>query len=157
MQAAQDHDHRARIEHRGDAVGKHAADPRDHVYTLAQFEAAETHDEIWNAAQRELSRTGRMHNYLRMLWGKKILHWSESPRVALSTMFALNDKYALDGRDPNSVSSITWILGRFDRAWGPERDVFGKIRYMSSANTRRKMPVDAYIARWSREANADVG
>jgi deoxyribodipyrimidine photo-lyase len=83
-----------------------------------------------------------------MLWGKKILHWTESPRDALSIMVELNNRYALDGRDPNSWSGIFWCLGRYDRAWGPERPVFGKIRYMSSDSTRRKYSVDGYIARY---------
>ncbi|MFN0007869.1 MAG: deoxyribodipyrimidine photolyase [Planctomycetota bacterium] len=129
---------------------EHAGDRRPHLYTLAQFERAETHDDLWNAAQNQLRIEGRIHNYLRMLWGKKILHWSESPRDALATMIELNNKYALDGRDPNSYSGIFWVLGRYDRAWGPEREVFGKIRYMSSENTRRKLSVDAYIERWEK-------
>ncbi|MEM7676548.1 MAG: deoxyribodipyrimidine photolyase, partial [Myxococcota bacterium] len=100
---------------------EHAADPREHVYDLETLEGARTHDEIWNAAQTELVRTGRMHNYLRMLWGKKILEWSPQPRDALQVMIELNNKYALDGRNPNSYSGIFWVLGRYDRAWGPER------------------------------------
>jgi len=84
----------------------------------------------------------------RAAWGKKILHWSESPEVALSIMLELNDRYALDGRDANSVSGITWVLGRYDRAWGPERPVFGKIRYMTSDSTRRKLRLDDYLARY---------
>jgi deoxyribodipyrimidine photo-lyase len=127
---------------------EHASDPRPHVYTLEQFDGAETHDDLWNAAQNQLRMEGRIHNYLRMLWGKKILHWSESPQRALEIMIELNNKYALDGRDPNSYSGIFWVLGRYDRAWGPERPVFGKIRYMSSANTRRKLHVNQYIERW---------
>ncbi|MFT7486102.1 MAG: deoxyribodipyrimidine photo-lyase [Candidatus Paceibacteria bacterium] len=127
---------------------EHATDPRPHKYSPEQFEWAETHDDLWNAAQNQLRFEGRMHNYLRMLWGKKILHWSESPRAALEIMVELNNKYALDGRDPNSYSGIFWVLGRNDRAWGPEREVFGKIRYMSSANTRRKLRVSHYIERW---------
>ena len=123
----------------------HAADPRPVVYTLEQFRDAQTHDEIWNAAQRQLVREGRMHNYLRMLWGKKILHWSSSPQQALEIMTELNNRFALDGRDPNSVSGIFWTLGRFDRAWGPERPVFGKIRYMTSASTRRKLRLKRYL------------
>ncbi|MCA9186127.1 MAG: deoxyribodipyrimidine photolyase, partial [Planctomycetales bacterium] len=87
---------------------RHARDPRPYVYDLSQFEAAETHDEIWNAAQRQLVREGRVHNYLRMLWGKKILHWSHSPQEALAIMIELNNKYALDGRNPNSYSGIFW-------------------------------------------------
>ncbi len=127
----------------------HSEDPREHVYSLEQFERAETHDELWNAAQNQLRQDGRIHNYLRMLWGKKILHWSATPQEALRIMLALNDKYAVDGRDPNSYSGIMWVLGRYDRPWGPERAVFGKIRYMTSASTRRKMRVGAYIDRWN--------
>jgi deoxyribodipyrimidine photo-lyase len=128
---------------------EHARDPRPHRYTLAQFEAGETHDALWNAAQHQIVREGRMHNYLRMLWGKKILEWSSSPRAALETMIHLNNKYGLDGRDPNSYSGIFWVLGRYDRAWGPERSIFGKIRYMSSENTARKLSVKKYIARYA--------
>ena len=127
----------------------HALDPRPHVYSLDDFESAATHDPLWNAAQNQLRIEGRIHNYLRMLWGKKILHWSESPRAALEIMIGLNDKYAVDGRDPNSYSGIQWVLGRYDRPWGPERPVFGKIRYMSSANTRRKVRVRAYVDHWN--------
>ncbi|MEZ6197686.1 MAG: deoxyribodipyrimidine photolyase [Planctomycetota bacterium] len=127
----------------------HAGDERDVVYSLEEFAAARTHDEIWNAAQRQLREEGRIHNYLRMLWGKKILEWTASPRDAAEVMIALNDRYALDGRDPNSYSGIFWVLGRFDRAWGPERPIFGKIRYMSSDNTRRKVHLKRYLERWS--------
>ena len=127
---------------------EHADDPRPFVYSLAEFEEATTHDELWNAAQRELVGRGTMHGYLRMLWGKKILHWSASPQEALEIMIELNNKYALDGRDPNSYSGIFWILGRFDRAWGPEREVFGKIRYMTSKSTRSKFNVTAYVERY---------
>ena len=123
----------------------HAGDEREHVYDLEQFETADTHDEIWNAAQRELVRDGRIHNYLRMLWGKKILEWTEHPRDALDIMIELNNKYALDGRDPNSISGIFWCLGRYDRAWGPERPIFGKVRFMSSDSTRRKLKLANYL------------
>jgi len=133
-------------------LAEHADDPREHIYEGDQFDRAETHDEVWNAAQRQLRTEGRIHNYLRMLWGKKILHWSRSPEEALEIMFELNDRYALDGRDPNSVSGITWCLGRFDRAWGPERPIFGKVRYMTSDSTRRKLRLGEYLARWGREA-----
>ena len=126
----------------------HTEDPRDFSYDLEQFEQAATHDPLWNAAQRELVRDGHMHNYLRMLWGKKILEWTESPRVALDVMIHLNNKYALDGRNPNSYSGIFWVLGRYDRAWGPERPIFGKIRYMSSANTARKLKLKQYLAKY---------
>jgi deoxyribodipyrimidine photo-lyase len=126
-------------------LGQHASDPRAYVYSLEEFEAARTHDELWNAAQRQLLQEGRIHNYLRMLWGKKILEWSASPREALATMIELNNKYALDGRDPNSYSGIFWVLGRYDRPWAPERPIFGRIRYMSSENTARKVAVKNYL------------
>ncbi|MGD2135287.1 MAG: hypothetical protein PVF27_03960 [Gemmatimonadales bacterium] len=131
-------------------LAAHAGDPREYVYTLDAFETAATHDELWNAAQRQLVREGRIHNYLRMLWGKKILEWTPTPEEALDVMLVLNDKYAVDGRDPNSVSGIFWVLGRYDRAWGPEREIFGTVRYMSSANTRRKFKgVRRYVERYA--------
>ena len=129
-------------------LAEHASDSRPHVYSLTSFDQAQTHDELWNAAQNQLRSEGRIHNYLRMLWGKKILHWSAGPEVALDIMTELNNRYALDGRNPNSYSGIFWTLGRFDRAWGPEREVFGKVRYMTSANTRRKLKLQQYLAKW---------
>ncbi|MFW2388446.1 MAG: deoxyribodipyrimidine photolyase [Polyangiales bacterium] len=126
----------------------HESDPRPHLYSLEQLESSDTHDPVWNAAQTELRETGRLQNYLRMLWGKKILEWSPTAREALTTMIALNDKYALDGRDPNSCSGIFWVLGRYDRAWGPERPIFGKIRYMTSENTKRKLRIAGYLDRF---------
>ena len=131
-------------------LGKHERDPRPHLYSLEEFEAGATGDEIWNAAQGQLREEGRIHNYLRMLWGKKVLHWSASPREALEILINLNNKYALDGRDPNSYSGIFWCLGRYDRPWPPERPVFGTVRYMSSESTRRKFKVDGYVERWAR-------
>ena len=125
---------------------QHADDPREYVYDLETFERAHTHDEIWNAAQTELVRTGRMHNYLRMLWGKKILEWTARPQDALQIMEELNNKYAVDGRNPNSYSGIFWVLGRYDRAWGPERPIYGKIRYMSSDNTKKKIRMKRYLS-----------
>jgi deoxyribodipyrimidine photo-lyase len=127
----------------------HESDPRPHVYSLEQLESSDTHDPIWNAAQTELRETGRLQNYLRMLWGKKILEWSPTARDALAAMIALNDKYALDGRDPNTCSGIFWVLGRYDRAWGPERPIFGKIRYMTSENTKRKLRMADYLNRFA--------
>ncbi|TNF31366.1 MAG: deoxyribodipyrimidine photolyase [Deltaproteobacteria bacterium] len=127
---------------------EHVGDRRPWRYTREQLERAETHDEVWNAAQMQLRVEGRVHNYLRMLWGKKVLEWSAHPREAFHTLVALNDRWALDGRDPNSYSGIGWCLGRFDRAWGPERAIFGKIRYMSSENTKRKLHLQRYLARW---------
>ncbi len=129
-------------------LSEHVTDSREHVYTLEQFENAETYDELWNAAQRQLVREGRIHNYLRMLWGKKILEWTKRPESAADVMVELNNKYALDGRDPNSYSGIFWCLGRYDRAWGPERPIFGKIRYMSSENTARKVRVKEYLQKY---------
>ncbi|MCA9520592.1 MAG: deoxyribodipyrimidine photolyase [Myxococcales bacterium] len=128
---------------------QHRDDPRPSCYSPDQFDAAATHDELWNAAQRQLRREGTIQNYLRMLWGKKILEWSATPEQALSTMFALNDRYALDGRDPNSHSGIYWILGRYDRPFGPERPIFGKIRYMSSESARKKLRLTRYLAELS--------
>jgi deoxyribodipyrimidine photo-lyase len=129
-------------------LAKHARDRRPWSYTPAELEAGRSHDPLWNAAQMQLVRDGRLHNYLRMLWGKKILEWSPSPREALATMIELNNRYALDGRDPNSYSGIFWVLGRYDRPWGPERPIFGHVRYMSSENTARKVRVRSYVRRY---------
>lgn len=128
---------------------EHAKDRRDPTYDLATLESATTYDEVWNVAQRQLLIEGTIHNYLRMLWGKKILEWSKTPREALRVMIHLNNKYALDGRNPNSYSGIFWTLGRFDRAWGPERPIFGKVRYMSSASTLQKLKLKPFLARYS--------
>ena len=121
---------------------------------MDEFASAQTHDPLWNAAQRQLVTEGHIHNYLRMLWGKKILEWTASPQEALDIMIELNNRYALDGQDPNSYSGIFWILGRYDRPWGPERPIFGTVRYMSSENTARKVRVADYIRRYSAEALA---
>jgi deoxyribodipyrimidine photo-lyase len=131
-----------------ETLGKHAGDRREHLYTLADLEAARTHDPVWNAAQTELLREGRIQGYLRMLWGKKILEWTRTPEEGLAAMLHLNDRWALDGRDPNSLSGIFWILGRYDRPWGPERPVFGTVRYMSSDAARRKLHMKGYLARY---------
>ena len=125
-------------------LGRHAGDERAHVYTLEEWEAGATHDPLWNAAQRELVATGTIHNYLRMLWGKKVIEWSRTPDEAYQTLVHLNNKYALDGRDPNSYSGILWCFGLFDRPWAPERPVLGVVRYMSSENTARKFELGPY-------------
>ena len=130
-------------------LAKHERDPRQFVYSLDEFAAAATHDPLWNAAQTQLVREGRIHNYLRMLWGKKILEWTATPRDALAVMIELNNQYALDGRNPNSYSGIFWVLGRYDRPWGPERPIFGNVRYMSSDNTRKKVRVREYLSTYS--------
>lgn len=126
---------------------RHADDARPYLYTLQQFATATTHDPLWNAAHRQLVDEGRMHNYLRMLWGKKILEWTPSPREALAVMIELNNRFALDGRDPNSSSGIFWVLGRYDRPW-PERPIFGSVRCMTSASTARKLHVKRYLERY---------
>ena len=131
------------------SLEKHATDPRPALYTPEQLERGETYDNLWNAAQQQLVRTGRMHNYLRMLWGKRVLEWTAHPKEALARLVHLNNKYALDGRDPNSYSGIFWVFGRYDRPWAPERRVFGSIRYMSSQNTARKFDVEPYLARYA--------
>lgn len=137
-------------------LDEHALDARPWTYTLEQFERAQTHDPVWNAAQRQLVVQGRIHNYLRMLWGKKILHWSQSPQEALATMIELNNKYAIDGRDPNSYSGIFWVLGRYDRPWGPEREVFGKIRYMTSESTLSKLKMKRYLATFGEASQSTL-
>jgi len=128
---------------------EHEGDLRPYLYTLKEFEEAGTHDPVWNAAQIQLLKEGRIHNYLRMLWGKKILHWTPSAKEALRIMEWLNNRYAMDGRDPNSYTGIFWVLGRHDRAWGPERPVFGKVRYMTSESTLRKLRMKGYLKRWA--------
>ena len=137
-------------------LAEHASDQRSYIYSLDEFESSQTHDPLWNAAQRQLVREGRIHNYLRMLWGKKILEWSPTPQQSLDIMIELNNKYALDGRNPNSYSGIFWVLGRYDRAWGPERPIYGKIRYMTSENTARKVRVKNYLEQYSAETQATL-
>ncbi len=129
-------------------LNEHRNDRREFVYSLEQFESAETHDPLWNAAQREMVTTGKMHGYLRMYWAKKILEWSKSPDEALAMGIFLNDRYELDGRDPNGYVGVAWSVGGVhDRAW-TERPVFGKIRYMNFNGCRRKFDVEKYIARF---------
>ncbi len=129
-------------------IATHAKDPRPHLYSLEQLERSQTHDPLWNAAMGQLRRDGWFHNYLRMLWGKKIYQWSKNADDALHAMAHLMGKYSLDGRDPISWSGYFWVLGRYDRAWGPERTIFGKLRYMSSDNTAKKISVKQYIAKY---------
>ena len=126
-------------------LSKHARDKREYVYTRDQFDRAQTHDELWNAAQKELLITGKIHGYYRMYWGKKIIEWSTTHEEALATMIYLNDRYALDGRDPNTYTNILWCFGLHDRPWA-ERPIFGQVRYMSYEGMRRKTDVDAYLS-----------
>lgn len=129
----------------------HRKDRRDFIYSKEEFEIAKTHDQLWNAAQMEMVETGKMHGFMRMYWAKKILEWTKSPEEALKIAIYLNDKYELDGRDPNGYAGISWSIGGLhDRAWG-ERPVFGKIRYMSFNGCRSKFDVKKYISNFSKE------
>ena len=123
---------------------EHRDDRRAETYTRQQLENAATHDAYWNAAMQEMLKTGYMHNYMRMYWGKKLIEWTNTPEYAYSTLLYLNNKYFLDGRDPNSYAGVAWIFGLHDRAWA-ERDVFGKIRYMSASGLESKFDIDAYV------------
>ncbi|MBK8397086.1 MAG: deoxyribodipyrimidine photolyase [Leptospiraceae bacterium] len=124
---------------------KHSADKRDYLYTRKEFQAAKTHDPLWNAAQKELVITGRMHNYMRMLWGKKVIEWSRTYKEAFDTLEEFNNLYAYDGRNPNSYTGILWCFGLFDRPWFPERNVHGNLRYMSSDSTKKKFKMSEYL------------
>lgn len=129
-------------------LNEHRNDTREYIYIQKQFEEANTHDDLWNAAQKEMVDTGKMHGYMRMYWAKKILEWTTSPEDALEIAIYLNDKYELDGRDPNGYVGVAWSIGGVhDRAWG-ERDVFGKIRYMNYEGCKRKFDVEKYIERF---------
>ncbi|NJO68235.1 MAG: deoxyribodipyrimidine photolyase, partial [Bacteroidetes bacterium] len=126
-------------------LNEHRQDRRDFLYTKDQFEMAATHDLLWNAAQTEMVKKGKMHGYMRMYWAKKILEWSPSPEDALSIAIYLNDKYELDGRDPNGYAGCAWAIGgTHDRAWN-KHPVYGMVRYMNENGCRRKFNVDAYI------------
>ena len=123
----------------------HQHDEREYVYNIDAFENSKTHDTLWNAAQGEKRKTGKMHGYMRMYWAKKILEWSTCPAEALYIANTLNDKYSIDGRDPNGYIGCLWsIAGVHDRPW-TERPVFGKIRYMNYNGCKRKFDVDMYI------------
>ena len=133
----------------------HSDDPRPDLLTPDQIEAAQTPDELWNAAQRELLLSGGMHNYVRMLWGKRVIEWQPTYETAFVLLEHLNNKYALDGRDPNSYAGILWCFGKHDRPWF-ERPIFGKIRYMTSASTGRKFDSKRYVA-WTNTLNGSRG
>ncbi|MEY2733791.1 MAG: hypothetical protein RL340_850, partial [Gemmatimonadota bacterium] len=130
-------------------MAAHTDDPREAIYSLEQLERAETHDELWNAAQREMVRTGHMHNVVRMLWGKSVLLWTARYKHALEHLIHLNNKWALDGRDPSSYGGIQWCFGKFDRPWF-DKPVFGVIRPMSLARAREKFDAEAYIRMFPR-------
>jgi deoxyribodipyrimidine photo-lyase len=128
-------------------LNEHQKDKREYVYSLDELENAETHDPYWNAAQKQMAVEGKMHGYMRMYWGKKILEWSETPEEAYKIALHLNNKYELDGRDPNGFAGVAWCFGKHDRPW-KEREIFGKIRYMNANGLRRKFDADAYAARF---------
>ena len=125
-------------------LADHRQDKREYNYSQQQLENAGTHDPYWNASMMEMKHTGFMHNYMRMYWGKKILEWSSTPQKAFRTTLAINNKYFLDGRDPNSYTGVAWIYGVHDRAW-TERPIFGKTRYMAASGLERKCDITAYI------------
>lgn len=129
---------------------EHKKDEREWEYSYEEFEQSKTHDELWNAAQTQLRETGIIHNYLRMLWGKKVIEWTPDHRTALDYLIELNNKFAIDGRDPNSYSGIFWCFGRFDRAW-QEREIFGKLRYMTSDSTRKKVRLKQYLDKYGSQ------
>jgi deoxyribodipyrimidine photo-lyase len=131
------------------SLEEHAGDPREHLYSRAELEAAKTHDPYWNAAMLEMKHTGYMHNYMRMYWGKKILEWSPSPESAFETTLAINNKYFLDGRDANSFAGVAWIFGKHDRAWF-QRPIFGKVRSMTAGGLERKCDINGYVAKVGR-------
>ena len=123
---------------------EHRGDDRPHVYSRAQLEQAKTEDRYWNAAQTEMTKTGFMHNYMRMYWGKRILEWKRSAEEAFADTLYLNNKYFLCGRDPNAYANVGWIFGLHDRPWG-KRKIFGQIRYMNAAGLERKFDMEGYV------------
>lgn len=125
-------------------LSKHSDDRREYIYETKDFEFAKTHDEYWNAAQLELLKYGKMHGYMRMYWGKKILEWSETPQSAYDMALYLNNKYEIDGRDPNGFAGIAWCFGKHDRPWG-EREIFGNVRCMVYSGLKRKFNMAKYV------------
>ncbi len=130
-------------------LSDHSKDRREFTYSLEEFESALTHDPYWNAAQLEMVRTGKMHGYMRMYWGKKILEWTKSPEEAFRIALYLNNKYELDGRDPNGFAGVAWCFGKHDRPWA-ERPIFGNVRYMNDRGLRRKFDADGYVRKIGR-------
>jgi deoxyribodipyrimidine photo-lyase len=126
------------------SLRSHQNDKRQHLYRLEELEQAKTHDPYWNAAQREMLVKGKMHGYMRMYWGKKILEWSKTPEEAFRVALYLNNKYELDGRDPNGFTGVAWCFGKHDRPWG-ERPIFGNVRYMNDKGLKRKFDADEYV------------
>jgi deoxyribodipyrimidine photo-lyase len=123
---------------------KHGDDTREYDYRLDELEQGKTHDEYWNAAQKEMMLSGRMNGYMRMYWGKKIIEWTQTPEQAYEEALYLNNKYELDGRDPNGFAGVAWCFGKHDRPW-KERPIFGMIRYMSQSGLKRKGDIETYV------------
>jgi len=123
---------------------KHLNDKREYIYNLEDFENAETHNPFWNKSQKQMIKTGKMHGYMRMFWGKKVLEWTKKPQDAFKILIYLNNKYELDGRDPNGYTGIAWCFGKHDRPWA-ERDIFGNIRYMNSNGLKRKFDTELFL------------
>jgi deoxyribodipyrimidine photo-lyase len=136
-------------------LSKHQHDAKEYKYTRDELEQARTHDEYWNAAQMQMVLTGKMHGYMRMYWGKKILEWTATPQGAYDIALNLNNKYEIDGRDPNGFSGVAWCFGKHDRPWG-ERSVFGNVRYMNANGLKRKFDADSYARRYSRSTPAST-
>lgn len=140
-------------------LADHAGDHRPHLYSVDDLAAARTHDRYWNASMREMAHTGFMHNYMRMYWGKKILEWSPDPETAFAVTLSLNNRYFVDGRDPNAYTNVAWCFGLHDRAW-TERPIFGKVRYMNAAGLERKFDIGRYVsavdALVARERDGDI-
>lgn len=133
----------------------HAADARPAIYDRERLLHAKTGDEVWNAAQRQLLAEGRIQNYLRMLWGKRVIAWTRHPREAFELLIELNDRLSIDGRDPSSWSNVGWVFGAYDRPWGPERAIYGKVRYMTSDAAKRKLHMKQWLARWGEHAQLE--
>ncbi|MCX8096714.1 MAG: deoxyribodipyrimidine photo-lyase [Spirochaetes bacterium] len=129
---------------------EHSRDEREYIYTLEDLENARTHDKYWNSAQKELLITGKMHNYMRMYWAKKLIEWTRTPREAFDIACYLNDKYELDGRDPNGYAGISWCFGSFDRPFS-ERKIFGRVRYMSANGLQKKFDIDKYVEKYENQ------
>lgn len=136
-------------------LAEHADDARDYTYSFEDLKRAETHDPFWNAAHKEMILTGKMHNYMRMYWGKKILEWSETPEIGYRNALLLNDTYELDGRDPNGYAGVAWCFGKHDGAW-KERPIFGKVRYMNANGLLRKGDIAGYVERVEQLSDAPV-
>ncbi len=138
----------------GRTLGEHGKDRREYTYSRSDLEKARTHDPYWNAAQEEMVLTGKMHNYMRMYWGKKILEWTTTPEEAFRIALYLNNRYELDGRDPNGFAGVAWCFGKHDRPW-TERKIFGKVRYMNAAGLERKFDIGAYVRKVNALKTAD--